>query len=305
MRRLTGFILLCCLSVSMLAQQAPRQLPAQRTTKPVKIDGLINDSAWKDAAMMTDLIEFRPKVGDKEVHANRTVAYLMYDDEGIYFGGYCYERTKDSIASEFSGRDGFGTNDYIGIIFDTYNDKLNGFEYFLTPLNEQWDAKWTPNPNSDPEDFSWNSVWKSGTVIHNDGWSFEMFIPYSAIRFGKKEVQTWGMNITRRRRKTEEQFTCNPIDPNVSGFLTQEGFWTGISNIKPPLRLQFSPYFSTYVNHFPHNKADKENWTTQVNGGMDVKYGINQAFTVDMTLIPDFGLNLLPLIKERARTTPL
>ncbi|HEV8284775.1 MAG TPA: DUF5916 domain-containing protein [Chitinophagaceae bacterium] len=266
-----------------------RTLPAKRTMQPVKIDGLLTDSAWSDAAPMTDLIEFRPKIGDKEDYGNRTEAWLMYNDQGIYFGGYCHERTKDSIASELVGRDGFGTNDYVGIIFDTYYDKLNGFEYFVTPLNEQWDSKMSPSTNGNSEDFSWNSVWQSGTVIHDDGWSFEMFIPYSAIRFGKKEIQTWGLNITRRRRKTEEQFTWNPIDPNVNGFLTQEGLWTDISHIKPPLRLQFSPYFSVYANHYPLNLTDKSNWTGQVNGGMDVKYGINQAFTLDVTLIPDFG----------------
>lgn len=300
---LTFFGLLFLVIFTNAQAPAPKQLPAKRTNKPVKIDGLIDDDAWKDASVMTDLIEFRPKVGDKENHANRTVTYLMYNDEGIYFGGYCYEKTKDSIARELAGRDGFGTNDYVGIIFDTYNDKLNGFEYFVTPLNEQWDAKMSPpSPNTDSEDFTWNSVWESGAVIHDDGWSFEMFIPYSAIRFGKKEVQTWGLNITRRRRKTEEQFTWNPIDPSVNGFLTQEGFWTDISNIKPPLRLQFSPYFSTYVNHYPSNIPGKSNWTSSVNGGMDVKYGISQAMTLDMTLIPDFGqvqsdnqvLNLTP-----------
>ncbi|HEX7903218.1 MAG TPA: DUF5916 domain-containing protein [Chitinophagaceae bacterium] len=300
-------LLLCLAAFTFLTvfsqQPVSKNLPAKRVSQSVKIDGLITDEAWKDAAVMTDLIEFRPKVGDTEDTANRTVAYLMYDDEGIYFGGYCYERSKDSIARELVGRDGFGTNDYIGLIFDTYHDKLNGFEYFVTPLNEQWDAKMTEgNANQNSEDFTWNAVWKSGAVIHNDGWSFEMFIPYSAIRFGKKEVQDWGLNITRRRRKTEEQFTWNPINPNVNGFLTQEGLWTGITNIKPPLRLQFSPYFATYVNHYPVNQKGFKNWSSDVNGGMDVKYGINQAFTLDVTLIPDFGqvqsdsriLNLTP-----------
>jgi hypothetical protein len=282
---------------------APRELAAKRTTKPVKIDGLIDDEAWKDAAIMTGLVEFRPKMSAAESPETKTIAYLMYDDKGIYFGGYCYERTKDSIARELSGRDGFGTNDYVGIIFDTYYDKINGFEYFITPLNEQWDAKMAPAGNDNGgEDFSWNAVWESGAVLHDNGWSFEMFIPYSAIRFGKKDVQNWGLNITRRRRKTEQQFTWNPIDVNVSGFLTQEGIWTGITNIKPPLRLQFSPYFSVYANHYPLNQAGQKNWTSQVNGGLDVKYGINQAFTLDATLIPDFGqvqsdnnvLNLTP-----------
>ncbi len=290
--RIVSFILFVLFSPVLFAQPAARELSAKRTQLRVKIDGLINDSAWKDAALMTDLIEFRPTIGAREEHPNRTLTYLMYDDEGIYFGGYCYERTKDSIAFELKGRDGFGTNDYVGIIFDTYLDHLNGFEYFVTPLNEQWDAKMSPasaDSDNGGEDFSWSAVWESGAVIHQDGWSFEMFIPYSAIRFSKKEVQTWGLNITRRRRKSEQQYTWNPIDPNKSGFLTQEGLWTGITNIKPPLRLQFSPYFSVYANHFPTNQPDQKNLTGQINGGMDVKYGINQAFTLDVTLIPDFG----------------
>ena len=280
-----------------------KSIDAKRTAAPVKIDGILNEAAWKDAALLTDYVEFRPKIGAMETPATKTTTYLMYSDNGIYFGGFCGESTKDSIATELSGRDGFGTNDYIGLIFDTYNDKLNGFEYFVTPLGEQWDAKMNPpSQDGNMEDFSWNAVWESGTVITDSGWSFEMFIPFSAIRFGKKEVQDWGVNITRRRRKTEQQNTWNPIDPNVNGFLTQEGVWKGISNIKPPLRLQFSPYFSVYANHFPVNKAGEKNWTSQVNGGLDVKYGINQAFTLDATLIPDFGqvqsdnqvLNLTP-----------
>ncbi len=297
------------LSIYMEAQSPlPKTLPATRTTAAIKIDGLINDTAWKDAPVMTDLIEFRPTVGAMENPETKTIAWLLYNDEGIYFGGYCYERTKDSIATELAGRDGFGTNDYIGLIFDTYYDKQNGFEYFVTPLGEQWDAKMTANN----EDFTWNGVWKSKAVIHDDGWSFEMFIPYSAIRFGKKEIQNWGMNITRRRRKTEQQYTWNPIDPNVNGFLTQEAIWANITNIKPPLRLQFSPYFSTYVNHYPTTRPGEKNWTSSVNGGMDVKYGINQAFTLDATLVPDFGqvpsdnrvLNLTPFEVKYTENRP-
>jgi hypothetical protein len=266
------------------------------------MDGLLNETAWKDAPAALGYTEFRPTPFRKEDSATRTEVYMLYNDEGIYLAGYCHERTKDSISSELTGRDGFGNNDYVGFIFDTYSDKINAFEYFTTPLGEQMDAKMSPNPNGNSEDFTWNAVWKSASVIHDDGWSFEMFLPFSAIRFSKKAVQDWGLNITRRRRKTEQQVTWNPIDVNINGFLTQEGFWTGLQNIKPPLRLQFSPYFSTYVNHYPSDIAGKTNWTSSVNGGIDVKYGISQALTLDMTLIPDFGqvqsdnqvLNLTP-----------
>ena len=298
---------LLLLSVPCFAQSpaAPKQLAAKRATSPIKLDGLIDEAAWKDAPAALGYTELRPTPFRVEDPANRTEVYLLYNDEGIYLGGYCHERTKDSISTELRGRDGFGNNDFIGFIFDTYKDKINGFEYFITPLAEQMDAKVAPqeaNSNNGGEDFSWNAVWKSAAVIHPDGWSFEIFLPLSAIRFSKKNIQDWGLNIVRRRQKTQQQVFWNPIDPNVNGFLTQEGAWTGIENIKPPLRLQFSPYFSTYINHYRSNTPGVKNLTSSVNGGMDVKYGISQALTLDMTLIPDFGqvksdntvLNLTP-----------
>lgn len=286
------------------AKQTPvhKQLAAKRTTETIKIDGKLDEASWKDAPALTDYIELRPLPFRKESESNKTETYLLYSDEGIYFGGYCHEKNKDSISTELNGRDGFGNNDWVGVVFDTYDDKINGFEYFVTPLGEQMDAKISPNNNGNSEDFSWNAVWKSAAVIHQDGWSFEMFIPFSAIRFSKKQVQTWGLNVMRRRQKTGQQVFWNTLDPNVNGFLTQNGTWNGLENIKPPLRLQFSPYFSTYVNHYPSTDPAQKSWSSSVNGGMDVKYGISQALTLDMTLIPDFGqvqsdnqvLNLTP-----------
>lgn len=302
---------LSCLPVFIFAMavvitakaQLPKQIPARRATTAIKIDGKLDDAAWKDAPIATNFVELRPVAFRKESETNRTEVFFLYNDQGIYIGGYCHEKTKDSIQTELIGRDNFGGNDFIGVIFDTYNDKINGFEYFLTPLNEQMDAKQAPSgSNGDSEDFTWNSVWKSGTSIVNDGWTFEFFIPYSAIRFSKKNKQDWGLNVVRRRQKSGQQLFWNPIDPVKNGFLTQEGFWTGIENIKPPIRLSFSPYFSSYINNYPYNTPGIKNTTTSLNGGMDVKYGISQAYTLDMTLIPDFGqvqsdnqvLNLTP-----------
>ncbi len=266
-----------------------RNIIITKSTAPIKIDGILNDSAWKSAAVADKFTDFQPTPFTPERTGNETKVYFLYNNEGISIGGYLHERTKDSIAAELTGRDGFGNNDFIGIIFDTYQDKQNGFEYFLSPLNEQYDAKVAPSSNGNNEDFAWNAVWQSATKIHEDGWSFEMFIPYSAIRFGKKNIQDWGLNIVRQRRKSSQKSTWQVIDPNVNGFLTQEGTISGFENIKPPLRLQLSPYFSTYYTHDGNITNGEKKSDVAINGGMDVKYGINQAFTLDMTLIPDFG----------------
>ena len=289
--------------LSTIAQVENKKLVAARCSSTIKIDGVLNESAWKNAPSATNFIELRPTPFRAEEKTNRTEVQILYNDKGIYIGGYCHEKNKDSIATELIGRDNFGNNDFLGIVLDTYVDKINGFEYFVTPLGEQMDAKVIPQDNNgNTEDFSWNSVWESASKIENDGWSFEIFLPYSALRFSKKDVQTWGMNIVRRRKQSGQQLFWNQIDPQKNGFLTQEGFLTIPEKITPPVRLSFSPYFSGYINHYPYNTAGVKNTTNAINGGMDVKYGINQSFTLDATLVPDFGqtqsdnqvLNLTP-----------
>jgi hypothetical protein len=262
---------------------------SKRRVSTITVDGVIAPGEWKDATFLHSFVELRPTPGKPEAETSRTEAYLVYDDEGIYFGGTAFESNKNEISSELIGRDGFGNNDFIGLVLDTYKDNLNAFEYFITPLNEQMDARVAPNMNGNSEDFSWNAVWESAVTIHENGWSFELFIPLASIRFSPQTTQDWGLNIVRRRQKSGQQLFWNPIDPNVNGFLTQEGYLTGITGIKPPVRLQLSPYLSFYGNHYPYNTTGINNLSTQLNGGMDLKWGINQAFTLDATLIPDFG----------------
>lgn len=306
MRRLL-FIAFMLISMCVSAQ-TPRQLPAQRTTSSFKIDGNLDEQGWKGVTPADHFIEWKPSFGQHEENATRTEIYIVYDNAAIYIGGYCHERTPDSISRELVGRDVVGVNDFVGVVFDTYNDKINAFGFYVTALGEQYDAKYSTNG----EDGSWNAVWDSEAKIHADGWSFEMRIPYSALRFSSQANQIWGLNITRRRNKTGQQFMWNPTDPKVSGFVNQEGEWTGIEKIQTPLRLSFSPYFSAYANHNTVHDPGVKDLTGSVNGGMDIKYGISDAFTLDMTLIPDFGqvqsdnqiLNLSPYEVKYSENRP-
>jgi len=276
-----------------------KQIRAVKTDATFKIDGNLDEEGWKACPPITDLIEFQPDPGKVESYQDRSEFYLLYDDNYIYFGGFCHEPNTDSISRELVGRDKIGNSDFAGVIFDTYNDKINGSGFFVTPFGEQYDAKYSAGGN---EDDTWNSVWESAAKLQKGGWSFEIRIPYSALRFPNKSNQTWGINFIRRRQLTTQQFAWNNIDPDKSGLMNQEGEWTGIEKINAPLRLSFSPYFSAYLNHYPYHTKGVKDITSSLNGGMDVKYGINESFTLDMTLIPDFGqvqsdnqvLNLTP-----------
>jgi hypothetical protein len=306
--KLKALCICMLLATTAFCQPPKKSITAKRIAATLKVDGILDEAEWKTAAVADKFTALRPTPFVPENSDNKSEVYFLYNAEGIYIGGYFHEKTKDSIATELIGRDGFGNNDFVGIIFDTYNDKINGFEYFVTPLGEQMDAKQAPNQNGNSEDFSWNAVWQSGAKIHNDGWSFEMFLPYSAIRFGKKKVQDWGLNIVRRRQKSGHQLFWQSIDPNANGFLTQEGMLLGLEDIKPPLRLQFSPYLSLYEE----KPSGANKFKSRASGGLDVKYGLNQAFTLDMTLIPDFGqvvtdnqiLNLTPFAVQFQENRP-
>jgi hypothetical protein len=277
------------------SQASIYSLPAVKTTLPIKIDGDLNDEAWKTAAVTRNFTEQRPHFGKKENEATKTEAFILYDDNAVYVAMFCHEQSRDSISTELVGRDRIGINDFAGVMFDTYMDKINGVGFYVTALGEQYDCKYSLNN----EDDSWSTVYHSATAIRNDGWILEMRIPYSALRFSKENVQSWGINFVRRRTRTGQQFMWSPIDPNKFGTMNQAGVWEGIQDIRAPVRLSFSPYFSTYLNNSATATSD---WRTTVNGGMDVKYGISKGFTLDMTLIPDFGqvqsdnqvLNLTP-----------
>ncbi|MEX0635185.1 MAG: DUF5916 domain-containing protein, partial [Ferruginibacter sp.] len=266
------------------AGDSTRNIKSVRTKLPIKIDGNIQEDAWKEASFFNNFSEQKPNFGLKEEDATKTEIWLLYDDNAIYVSGFCYERTKDSISSELSGRDKLGINDFAGIMFDTYLDKINGAGFYVTALGEQADVKYTLGY----EDNSWSTVFETATKINDIGWTFEMRIPYAAIRFSNNDVQNWGVNIIRRRAKAGKQYSWNPIDPIKFGTMNQAGVLSEIKSIKAPIRLSFSPYFSTYLNHVPKS-VRSNNITSSINGGMEVKYGVSKGFTLDMTLIPDFG----------------
>ncbi|RYD71722.1 MAG: hypothetical protein EOP55_20085, partial [Sphingobacteriales bacterium] len=262
------------------------------------MDGVLDDACWVNVPIATDFFEIRPVPGRVEKQDRRTEMKVLYDDVAIYVYARMYD-APDSVSHELVSRDNIGNADFISIIVDPFYDKMNGNGFFVTAAGVQFDAKYSQVGDEDP---NWNAVWESAVKLDDKGWTCEMKIPYSALRFSTKDIQNWGLNFSRRIQRSNTQTFWNFVDPKVNGFINQEGLWTGIANVKAPLRLSFSPYLSAYVNHYPANLPGVKNTTARFNGGMDVKYGINNSFTLDMTLVPDFGqvqsdnriLNLTP-----------
>lgn len=282
MKKLTVILLLLLLQTSAFSQSA-KSINALRVISAPKIDGDLNDSCWAGAEAAGDFIQNQLNPGTPSYQ--KTNVKVIYDDDAIYIGAMLYDTAPDSVLWELSTRDAEANADLFGVLFDTYNDDINAFGFFLTAAGTQIDARYS----SQGQDFNWNSVWQSSVKISRDGWVCEMKIPYSALRFSAKDEQTWGFNIVRKIRRTREMSFWNFVDPKIEAFVRQFGDLTSLKNIKPPPRLSFTPYVAGLFNHYPYNQPGIKNETFDVSGGMDVKYGLSDAFTLDMTLVPDFS----------------
>ncbi len=138
---------------AQVAGSNAKQLPAVRLVGHIKIDGDISDTAWNQAPVANNFVEEKPNNNTPEKYASRTEVKVLYDDNFIYLGGYCHENTSDSVQREFVGRDVVGTNDFIGVIFDTYYDKINASGFYVTSLGEQFDAKYSNTNGEDAKLF--------------------------------------------------------------------------------------------------------------------------------------------------------
>lgn len=273
------FFLLFIYADDAIAQNNKRTLNALRISKAPKIDGDLNEEAWAKVERASNFTQIEPYPNTPSTQ--RTEVMIAYDDEAVYIGAMMYDTHPDSILRELSIRDNFGNTDWISLQFDTFHDLQNRFEFALSAAGVQFDQK------TGAETF--DVVWDSDVLITKEGWSMEMKIPYAAIRFPEKDIQTWGLQITRNLRRRREISTWQYIAPDITNVISYYGVLNGISNIKSPIRLSFTPYIGLSESHYPSNVPGRSNWSTSYNAGLDLKYGINESFTLDMTLAPDFG----------------
>lgn len=299
-------ILICVVFISddvFAADDTPKpSLISTKTATPPKIDGKLDDAVWQSAAVASLNVTFLPEYG--KVPSRKTEVRVAYDDEAIYFGAMLYDSLPQNINRQLCERDGYSNADNFTAALDTYNDDMNGYRFTVSAAGVQSDSRVSLNVNGD---MSWDAVWESAVTIVDNGWICEIKIPYSAIRFPSEPIQDWGMQFNRSINSTGEFILWSPVDPNIPGTVNQWGTYLGLQNITPPLRLSLSPYLNAGYQWDPISDDPVQYEGSPIlNGGLDVKYGINESFTLDATLIPNFGevqsdnviLNLSPFEQQ-------
>ncbi len=277
MHKLIFLLFLCPFSV--LGQTVRPEGRAVRISEHLKIDGLLDESAWEKAAPLQSFMQFEPDY-NRPTRQKMDVR-LLFDDYCIYVGAMMYDAHPDSILHQLGNRDDDLNADAFTIAFDTYHSNSDAYVFGLTASGVQYDSRLM--------DETFNAVWTSAAHIGDSGWVAEMRIPYAALRFPDQEEQVWGMQIARNFRRFREKDVWAMIEQGVDNDLVYWGTLKGLNSIKAPLRLSFTPYLALYGQHFPQHSAGVSDLSGSYSGGLDLKWGVNESFTVDMTLLPDFS----------------
>ncbi|WP_291123495.1 DUF5916 domain-containing protein, partial [Flavobacterium sp. UBA6046] len=279
MPKFYSIILLFWVFFSLNVYSQKKTLRAKSTTENITIDGKINEEIWKTAPVASDFIMFEPDNGKPISNGKRTEVKILYDNNAIYVAALLYDDEPDKISREVTNRDVFGVSDNFSVSINGFNDGQQDFRFFVSSAGVQMDCLAT----EDSEDFTWDAIWESKVSLTDFGWVVEMKIPYAALRFSNSDKQTWGLNFMREIKRDAQKYTWNRVDTKIGAVIAQEGILKGIENIKTPTRLFFIPYTSAY---YQHNDLGSDK---TFKAGLDIKYGINDSFTLDAILVPDFG----------------
>ncbi len=259
-----------------LAQQV---VQAVRTNAAPAIDGLLDDACWLIASPANQFMQKSPYHGRPASQASKVS--VLYDDNGVYFGVMCYDSAPDSILRQLGNRDEDLNADKFSIKIDPYNNRLDAFVFEVFASGPQNDSR--------VQDAAFNAVWQSAVRINADGWSAEVYIPYSALRFPKKDAQLWAIQFERQLRRHRETSQWSLEEQNASNPMQFWGVLNGIQGIDPPVRLSLNPYFTASVSHFPYHSSEVSDFSSSYGGGLDLKAGLSEAYTIDLTLLPDFS----------------
>ena len=270
-------------------QNSSTEVKAERTEEHIVIDGKLNENIWKRPGN-TNLIQQDPEQG--VYPTQRTEFWVAYDDEAFYFAARFYDTQPDSIMARLVRRDFIWGDPSDGCVLylDSYRDKRSGYFFYVSAAGTLADGL-IENDVKQPNDLSWDAVWEGSASLNKDGWSAEMKIPYSQLRFQEGDSQIWGINVERFISRKFETDMLVYTPRNENGFTSRFPDLVGIEGITPPSRIEYLPYVvgkAEYIQTAPGNPFNSgHEYSPGV--GLDVRAGLGNSLTLNGTINPDFG----------------
>jgi len=266
---------------------APRTVTAVRAVPTPVIDGRLDDPAWAGAEPAAGFLQRDPDEGKPASEA--TIVRVAFDDAAIYIAAELRDRDPAGIVRQLSRRDAAVEADALLVYLDPHNDRLTGAQFGVSAAGVQRDALIY---NDNFLDSTWDAVWASAVQVGPDGWTVELRIPLSQLRFPKSDRYTWGLNVQRIIQRRNEADWLQLVPKNESGLASRMARLEGIAGIDPPTALEFLPYVTAKEEFIapaiagsPFNDGSR----FSAGAGLDLKYGISSSLTLDATFNPDFG----------------
>jgi hypothetical protein len=278
-------------SAAARSEEPRRQVALPRTAQPIAIDGDLLDPGWKDAAVLDEFFETSP--GDNLPAKAKTTARVVYDDKAFYIAVECEDPEPARIRAPFVDRDNvIGTDDNIAIFLDTRNDGRSALEFRVNPRGIQGDASW--NDATGTEDFSPDLFYDSAARLTATGWTAELRIPFSSLRYPKADPQSWGILIWRNYpRDFRYAFHSSRLPRGSNCLICHSLELTGIGGLPGGGHVIAAPYVTAEERGHRVDPDDLGsrfvNDPISADAGLDVKWTPGANTVVDATLNPDFS----------------
>jgi hypothetical protein len=275
------------------ADEGVPTVQASRLRGFLDLDGIPDEPAWLEAHPATVFTQLDPFEGEPATEETRV--YLLYDDDALYVGAILKDRSP--VSTRLGRRDGFLMDtDWLTISLDSYNDHRTGFKFEVNPDGVRGDEALSGGQDRHG-DSSWDPVWEAATNVTDEGWTAELRIPFSQLRFGNADVQEWGIQIVRdiARNREKQLFSFTPKDEAAG--IPRYGHLEGIRNLDRPRGLELLPYVQSkaeFVTIDQNPNVDFENPYRDgsdffYGAGFDLKYSLSSNLTLNATINPDFG----------------
>ncbi len=255
----------------------------------IKLDGRLDDPAWTRAQWITDFTQKMPHEGAPPSDSMRIG--ILYDGAAVYVGARMYSKNPSRIQAPLSRRDNTSQAEHLWVSFDTYHDRRTAYSFGVTASGVRMDW-YHPTDNEYNLDAGFNPVWEAKAVIDSLGWTAEMRIPFSQLRFTDQPVQVWGFNADHWNPATSEDVFWIPVPTNRTGWSSYMGELVGIEGIKPTRRLELAPYSAgnaTLTGGRDLRNPFDDGKNLAARAGADLKMGLGPNITLDGTVNPDFG----------------
>ena len=260
---------------------------AARAKVNIQIDGHLDREEWAGVIPITDFTQTDPVDGAPATE--RTEVYVKYDEDALYVGARMWSSDGD-VRRRLGRRDSFlFDTDWFSVALDTYHDHLTAFQFGVNPAGVKRDDR--PGSGDFNNNSTWDAVWEAGTSVDDEGWTAEMRIPFSQLRFKVADIQTWGVQFQRRVVSKEEQTVFAHTPKSERGGVARYGHLDGLEGLQPGRKLELLPYTVARAEYVDIDAGNPFRDGTDYFGGagMDMKYRVTSSMTLDATFNPDFG----------------